>query len=412
MNSIGITMTSLAVAIGLWLAWLLSKPSVQPMLDSRSEQTLSRMRPPDDVQGNKTATYTTFSPMLDDLLVDIHSAQHHIHLQFFKFETDYICQRIGNALADKAAQGVEVRLMYDGLINHSRNWYYRDLSRRGVQCQSFAPAYPPFLRKKDNYRNHRKVVVIDGRIGYLGGMNIAERYLQGLGWGSWRDTQMRIQGPAVAQLQYSFLADWCYASGQLLANPCYFPQIPHAGTCPVEVLTSGPIGNGPRIMERTVQLLEQSRHYAYLESPYFIPTPEVMQALCLAAQRGVDVRLLLPARSDRGVFVLPASMSYVGQALRAGVRIGQYQSGFLHAKTIVVDDTVATVGSTNIDPRSYFLDHEIGAVVTERDFALEIKRQFFADEAESTYINPSDWSHRPLHRKAIERIGRLLSPQL
>ena len=412
MNSVCITLSSVAIAIALWLAWLTGKPVNRPLLDRKSEQALTAMLPPDSEEGNTTATYTGFALMLDDLLADINAAQHHVHIQFFKFETDCIAQRIGDALATKAAQGVEVRLLYDDIVNKSHKWYYRTLSKQGVQVQGFAPVHIPFLRKQDNYRNHRKVVVIDGRTGYLGGMNIAERYLYGLDWGPWRDTQMRIKGPAVAQLQLAFLSDWCHATGQLLDRPAYFPKPVAAGNSRIQILTSGPLGNGPAIMHRTVQMLDQSQEYIYLESPYFIPTPEVMQALCRAAQRGVDVRLLLPARSDRGVLVLPASMSYVAQALDAGARIGLYRSGFLHAKTIVADDLTATVGSTNIDPRSYLLDHEIGAFVTDRNFALEIKRQFLADEAQSEYIDKTAWAHRPIHRKALERFARLFSSQL
>lgn len=412
MNPVCITLPAVAIAIALWLAWLTSKPVNRPLLDRKTEQALTAMLPPHSEQGNTTATYTGFAPMLDDLLSDIAAAQHHIHVQFFKFEADCIAQRIGDALAHKAAQGVEVRLLYDDIVNKNHKWYYRTLSNQGIQVQGFAPVYTPFLRKKDNYRNHRKVVVVDGRTGYLGGMNIAERYLYGLDWGSWRDTQMRIKGPAVAQLQQSFLSDWCYATGQLLNRPAYFPEPIAAGDSHIQILTSGPIGNGPTIMHRIVQMFDQSNEYIYLESPYFIPTPEVMQALCQTAQRGVDVRLLLPARSDRGVIILPASMSYVEQALASGARIGLYRNGFLHAKTIVADDLIATVGSTNIDPRSFLLDHEIGAFVTDRNFALEIKRQFLADEAQSEYIDKTTWTHRPFHRKAMERFARLFSPQL
>ena len=412
MNPICLTLTSILAALALWIAWLTGKPISKPLIDQRSEQALTSLLPPDNEQGNSTVTYTSFSPMVNDLLADIHSAQHHIHIQFFKFETDYIAQRIGNALTEKAAQGVEVRMMYDDIVNLRNKWYYRHLAQNGVDVQPFGRTHLPFLRKKDNYRNHRKVVIIDGSIGYIGGMNIAERYLNGLDWGTWRDTHMRIEGPASAQLQHAFLADWCNASGQLLDRPDYFPSIPHIGNRSIQIVTSGPIGNGPAIMHRTVQMIDQSQHYIYLESPYFIPTPQVMQSLCNAAQRGVDVRLLMPARSDRGVFLLPASMSYAGQALDAGVKIGLYRNGFLHAKTIVADDIASFVGSSNIDPRSYFLDLEIGAYLHDRNFALEVKQQFLADEKQSEYIDRSEWPHRPLRYKAFERIARLLSPQL
>ncbi|MBR5354370.1 MAG: cardiolipin synthase [Bacteroidales bacterium] len=412
MNPVYITISSLALAVALWLAWLLSRPCTKPLLDPQCQKALNDKLPPHCTEGNSTTVYTTFGPMLDDLMADINAAQDHIHILFFKFEADHVGQHIGNALATKAAQGVEVRLMYDDIVNHKHRWYYRTLADRGVQVQPFAPVHIPFLRKKDNYRNHRKIVVIDGHTGYLGGMNIAERYNKGLDWGPWRDTQMRIEGPAAAQLQHAFLADWCHATRQLPALSRYFPTPRPCGAQHIEIVTSGPLGPGPVIMHRTAQLLDQSREYVYLESPYFIPTPEVMQALCAAARRGVDVRLLIPSRSDRGVFLLPASMSYVTEALDAGVRIGLFSHGFLHSKTIVSDDSLANVSSANIDPRSYLLDLEIGAYVHNRDFALQIKDIFLADEAQSHYIDPVTFKQRPLHKKLFERTARILSPQL
>jgi len=412
MNPVSITLASVAMATALWLAWLTSRPSVKPLVDKDQHKALCDRLPDDACSGNDTVCYNEFDPMLDDLLADIKSAEHHIHLQFFKFETDYVCQRIGSALAAKAAEGVEVRLLYDDLINHRNVWYYDYLRQQGVQTVGFGPARLPFVRKRDNYRNHRKIVVVDGRVGYLGGMNIAQRYREGLDWGPWCDTQMRIAGPAVARLQQVFLEDWCHATGQLLADAPYFPAQVAAGDRHIEILASGPIGEGPTIMRRTVQMINRSDRYIYFESPYFIPTPEVMEALCLAARRGVDVRVLVPSRSDRGVFLLPASMSYASQALKAGVKIGLFQRGYLHSKTIVADDAVAHVGSTNIDVRSYLLDLEIGAFVSNVDFALEMKRQFLRDEASSRYIDPAAWPKRPLHYKVGERVARLLSSQL
>ena len=412
MNPLGISITSVTVALALWLAWLTSKPSVKPLLDPKQKKALCDKLPENPSDGNATVVYTDFNPMFDDMLRDINNATDHIHLQFFKFESDYICQRIGSALAAKASQGVEVRLLYDHLINLPNQWYYRTLERQGVQTCGFGRTCLPLLRKHDNYRNHRKVVVIDGRIGYLGGMNIAKRYLEGLDWGPWCDTQMRIEGPAAAAMQCSFLSDWCFATGKLLDHQRYFPDLQPCGDRSIDILTSGPIGNGPTIMQRTIQMLNQSKNYIYFQSPYFIPTPQVMQAFCNAARRGVDVRLLIPACSDRGLLVLPASHSYLSQALEAGVKIGFFNKGYLHSKTIVSDDSIAHIGSTNIDVRSYLLDHEIGAFVHNCDFALQIKHNFLADEADSVYIDLDSWRRRPLYRKLIERTSRLLSSQL
>ncbi len=396
----------------LWILWLTSKPSRHSLISEADWAQLTAFVRSDAADGNHIDTYPDFHPMIRQLLEDIHEAQQSIHIQFFKFEADAIGQCIGSALVEKVRQGTEVRLLYDDLSNIKSKWYYHKLRQQGMQVCGFGRVYIPFLRKKDNYRNHRKVVVIDGRTGYLGGMNIADRYYQGLRWGNWRDTQIRIQGPAVAQLQQAFLCDWRYASGELLADQKYFPAIESQGTIPVEVLTSGPIGEGPTIMRKFCQWVDESQQYVYCETPYFIPTKEVMQSLCRAARRGVDVRIIIPPRGDRGILTPLASHAYMQEALQAGIRIYFYNKGYMHSKLMVSDDRVATVGSTNIDPRSYLLDLEINAFMADESYAQEIKAIFAADEASSRLIPLAVWEKRPLWRKILERMARLMSAQL
>jgi len=396
----------------IWIFWLTSKPGQIPLTSESDRAKLNACLGENVTNGNRIDTYPDFHPMVRQLLDDIKSAQESIHVQFFKFEADAIGQCIGNALASKAKEGVEVRLFYDDLTNIKSKWYYHKLRQQGVQVHGFGRAYIPFLRKKDNYRNHRKVVVIDGAIGYMGGMNIADRYYQGLHWGNWRDTQIRIEGPAVAMLQHAFLCDWCYATGQLLADKKYFPVLEPKGNLPVKVLTSGPIGDGPSIMQEFCRMVDQSQHYVYWESPYFIPTKEVMQSICHAAHRGVDVRIIIPPRGDRGILTPLASHSYMQEALSAGAHIYFYNKGYMHSKIMVCDDHMATVGSTNIDPRSYLLDLEINAFVEDAQYAQEIKNIYAADEKESTNMTLDKWQKRSILRRVLERMARLFSAQL
>ena len=396
----------------LWIAWLTSKPKRIALVGEEELAQLDTLLERNLTEGNHIETYPDFHPMVVRLLKDIASAQHFVHVQFFKFEADAIGQCIGDALAAKAKEGVEVRLLYDDISNLKSKWYYRKLSQQGVQVKGFGPVPIPFLRKKDNYRNHRKVVVIDGAIGYMGGMNIADRYYQGLRWGDWRDTQVRIAGPAVAQLQHAFLCDWRYATGDLLAEKQYFPKIEAQGDLPGRILTSGPIGDGPVIMAEFCRILDESKEYVHWESPYFIPTKAVMQSLVEAAQRGVEVHITIPSRGDRGVLTPLASQSYIEEALQAGVHFYFYNKGYMHSKILACDDRIATVGSTNIDPRSYLLDLEINLFVEDRGYTRQIKEICLKDEQESQIITLEKWRQRPWVRRFLERTARLLSAQL
>ncbi len=406
------TLAIILLILLVWVLWLTSKPGRVPLICEADREQLASRLDNRSIQDNQIETYPDFRQMVQQLLEDIEEAEQFIHVQFFKFEGDVVGQSIGNALAKKAKEGVEVRLLYDDLANLKSKWYYRKLQEQGIEVCGFGPTHSPFLRKKDNYRNHRKVVVIDGKKGYLGGMNIADRYYQGLSWGEWRDTQIRIQGPAVAQLQQAFLSDWRYASGTLLASPHYFPKVESMGEIPVRVITSGPIGDGPTIMKEFCRMVDESQHYVYWESPYFIPTKEVMRSICNAARRGVDVRIILPPKGDRGIMTPLASKSYMQEALGAGVHIYFYQKGYMHSKIMVCDDCKATVGSTNIDPRSYLLDMEINAFIESIEYAKEIKKIFLADEKESELITPKKWSERPICHHIEERLARLFSAQL
>lgn len=399
-------------AVLAWTLWIASKPKVFKSLDSHERATLDKLMPRNVVEGNSITTYTSLDEMFDTLMDDISGAQHHVHMEFLKFEDDATGRIVGDTLAERVAAGVECRLLYDDFMCRFWRTLYRDLQHLGIETAGYNPVHWPIPIKRDYYRNHRKIVVVDGRVAYLGGTNIADRYLHGLPWGCWRDTMIRIEGPAVASLQRLFLTDWCFATGRLLASSCYFPSVPTVGQIPLRIIPSGPVGDGPAIMHYTVELLERTEHYIWFESPYFIPTPPVRRALLDAAQRGVDVRVLLPPHGDRGEGTQLASKSYFAEAMAAGIRIGHYQPGYMHSKIIVCDDTTAVVGSCNIDPRSYELCQEVVAVIDSSEYTLQLKAVFLADEAQSIYVNPSTWPDRSCKQKLLEQITRLASSQL
>jgi len=395
----------LLVLVGVAL-WIAGPPKRTELIDSVSGAKLAQLLPSDVESGNAITTYTSFADVYGDILADIRKANHHVHILFFKYESDAVGRELGEAMADRVKDGVQARLLYDDYMCLRWKGFYRKLSRKGVQTAGFNSFKPPILHKEYYYRNHRKMIVVDGRVAYLGGINVAERYLKGLSWGCWRDTLIRIEGPAVAAVEQAFMADWHYATGQLLASPDYFPQVQSVGTLPVRIITSGPIGDGPVIMHMTATMLDNAMRYIWFESPYFIPPDEVRQAILRAARRGVDVRVLLPPRSDRGEFTQWASKSYYAEMMEAGVKIGNYQPGYLHSKMIVADDAVAVVGSCNIDYRSYLLCEEIAAVIESPEYAKKMKEIFIADEAQSRYINPDAWRRRPWFDKMKEISAR------
>ena len=351
--------------------------------------------------GNSVKPYIGFYPMLTDLLADLEAARDHIHLQFFKFEDDPSGRRVADVLMRKARSGIPVRVQCDGLANLTRKRFYRRLEAAGVQVR-------PYYSWHINRRNHRKNVVIDGAIGYLGGMNIAERYGTGLAWGPWRDTHLRIQGPAVSELQEAFRSDWKHSSGEWLDGTHYFPSLPSYGETRVQIIASGPKDG---MQEASlVGLIGKARHYVYLQTPYFIPTKPVMNALRDAAVSGVDVRVMIPQRSDAGRLITLAAQSFLSEAMAAGVKIWFYRKGFLHAKTAVSDDSVTSIGSTNVDARGLTLDYEINACLYDANLARQMKDAFLSDQADSERVDPAQWASRPALVKLKESLARLLSP--
>ncbi|MGM9787185.1 MAG: cardiolipin synthase [Candidatus Cryptobacteroides sp.] len=368
------------------------------------------------LSSNKITPYFTFSSMSADMLRDIENAKDHIHFQFFKFENDEMGRRFADALVRKAKEGVSVRVQYDDAANYFRKRFFRRMKKEGVEIQSFIKIYLPLISAQANLRNHRKVVVIDGKIGYLGGMNIAQRYDTGLKWGCWRDTHCRIEGPAVSELQTSFLVDWQFSSRHFLDSGRFYPKmenLPAPGSDSiVQILTSGPMDEWKVIMQGLVRIISQATRYVYIQSPYFIPTEAVSLALKNAALSGVDVRLIIPYRGDRGSLTAEASKSYIEEIMAAGVKVFFYNKGFMHSKAVVADDTFCTIGSTNMDIRSFELDFEINAFIYDSSLAVRMRQVFEKDLEDSTLIDYDRWRSRPRIKKFRESFSRLFSPLL
>ena len=364
---------------------------------------------------NDVKIFTTGSDYFLALLKAIGKATDHIHIDTYIFDDDALGQLIADALIDKAHQGVEVRIIYDDVgCWNVHNHFFNHLKSEGVQVRPFIPVRFPALTGKVNYRNHRKLCVIDGEVGFIGGMNIALRYIRGRRGVSWRDTHLQVRGGIVYSLQRAFLIDWYFVDRTLLTDHRYYPENAHqlSNNCLAQLVTSSPIQPWPDIMQGFIRIILEAKHYVYIETPYFLPTEPFMAAITNAALSGVDVRLLIPAQSD--VFITSlATHSYIPEALEAGVKVFLYQKGFNHSKLIVCDDSLCTCGSTNIDFRSFENNFESNIIFYDSKMAKRMKEVFIEDENNSILV--VDYIANKKRSFAVrlwESIVRLLSPLL
>lgn len=332
-------------------------------------------------KNNTTDILTDGTDFFISLLRDIGQATHHIHLETYIICDDPLGRLLADALADKARQGVEVRFIYDDVgCWNVPNSFFEQMRNAGIDVHAFMPVKFPAFTSKVNYRNHRKLCVIDGKIGYIGGMNIAMRYVKGSNGRAWRDTHMRIRGGAVYGIQRAFLVDWFFVDRTLVTNRCYYPMLDGSinNDCIMQVVTSSPISPWPEMMQGYVRILLEAKRYVYMETPYFLPTEPVMFAMRTAALAGVDVRLMVPLHSD-AKFVEWASRPYIQEAADSGVKVYLYKAGFNHSKLLVSDDSLSTCGSTNIDFRSFENNFESNVFIYDCGMAQRIKAVFIGD---------------------------------
>ena len=364
---------------------------------------------------NEVSIFTDGYEFVSTLLYNIGQAQDHIHLDTYIIEDDPLGNLVADALIDKARQGVEVRLLYDDVgCWRVKDRFFNRMRAAGIQVYAFMPVRFPAFTGKVNYRNHRKLCVIDGKVGFIGGMNIALRYVKGTARQTWRDTHLCIRGGAVYAIQRAFLVDWYFVSRTLVTDRRYYPPVDKTidNNCLTQIVTSSPVSPWPDIMQGYVRVLLQAHRYVYMESPYFLPTEPVLFAMRTAALAGVDVRLIVPRHGDAKL-VEWASRSYLMEVIEAGVKVYLYEPGFNHSKILVSDDNLSSCGSTNIDFRSFENNFEANAFFFNEGMALRLKKVFLTDQAQSTLVDDvSYFIKRPFLQRLLESLVRLLSPLL
>jgi len=359
------------------------------------------------LQGSKIEILTEGAEMLDRMLTDISNAKHHIHIEFFIFKNDSTGKRVKELLMKKAAEGVEVRFMYDNVAN----WlvpkkFYHEMKKSGVQVTSLMKVRFPKFAKRVNYRNHRKVVVIDGITAYMGGMNISDNYTINP---NWRDTQLRIKGQGALGLQANFLIDW-YSSGKAwLDDKPYFPEAKIYTSNLMQIATGGPYSLYHNLLQAIVNIIIGAKKYIYMQTPYFLPSEPLFQALQMASLSGIDVRLMVSAKSD-SAYVDPAAHSYYADLLEAGMKIYELKGKFMHAKTMVADDMLSVIGSANLDFRSFETNFEINGYIYDPHIAQQNKEIFFRDMEECREVLFEDWMKRPKWKNFVDSLVRLFAP--
>lgn len=352
-----------------------------------------------------------------EILSAIGSAKNHIHLEYYTFEDDRIGNTIKNALIEKAKEGVQIRFIYDHFGSRSiEKKIVQELKEAGVEIFPFHKITFLLLANRLNYRNHRKIIVIDACISFVGGINVADRYVNDPINGNeffWRDTHIRIDGPGSLYLQYVFLCDWNFCSPNKL-NPeeRFFCKLPdrHEDSL-VQVVSSGPDSVSPSILFTLLKAIDTAKDEILITTPYFIPGESLMDALIIASMSGVSVKLIVPYISDSRI-VNAAAHSYYDDLLKAGVRIFRYKKGFIHAKSLVIDSKLAIVGTANMDQRSFDLNFEVMALVLDHKVAEDLRAVFYKDLLDAEEINGLQWSNRATWRRLVEKSARMISPLL
>lgn len=367
--------------------------------------------------GSRLTPYVDGKTKMDALLEAIAGARHHIHIQYYIFSDDETGRRLRDALTAKAREGVEVRILYDDVgCTGVKNAFFEGMRADGIEAYSFLHVKFPRFTSKVNYRNHRKIGVIDGRIGFIGGMNVADRYVLGIERGNgererWRDTHFRIEGSGVAGLQASFLSDWSATTKQAVGGPAYFPAPERLTDNVMQIVPSGPLGKWRTLLQAVEYAVSRAAQRVWIETPYYLPSETLNAALQEAALAGIDVRLMLPECSDSRVVDL-ASHSYLDDMIQAGVKIAFYTPGFLHSKLLLIDDDLAVVGSANMDFRSFEHNFEVNAFVYDRAFNARLAAIYETDLGDCRRVTPGDWFRRPRTRRWAESFMRIFSPLL
>jgi cardiolipin synthase len=363
-------------------------------------------------QDNEITIYTNGNDKFDAVKESIGKANDHIHMLYYIFQNDELGKEIIDLLAKKAKEGVQVRLLVDSVGGRSlNNSLLKPLKDAGGKFELFFKSPIPKINLRINYRNHRKIIVVDGRIGYIGGINVGDEYLgKDPSFGYWRDTHLKIEGSAVRDLQARFMLDWRNASKDNLSFKYrYFPDISGIGNSGVQIISSGPDSPYERIKQNYIKMINMAKKSIYIQSPYLVPDTSIMEALKIAALSEIDVRIMIPNKPDHP-FIYWATYCNSAELLDYGVKIYTYEKGFIHAKTMVVDGMIASVGTANFDVRSFKLNFEVNAIIYDSEISNKLREQFIEDIELSDELTLEVYRQRGIYIRFRESISRLLSP--
>ncbi len=364
---------------------------------------------------NNVKVYANGEDKFKQLMKDIKNAKRYIHIEYYIFKNDMLGKNIIKELTKKAEKGLEVRLLVDSM--GSRKLTKKAIKKymdTGGKYSLFFPGIVPHINTRINYRNHRKIVVIDGEYGYLGGFNVGAEYIsKDPEVGFWRDTHVRIEGEAVDDLNERFLLDWCYAADEEIEDYDKYSSNSNkdAGDIGIQIVTSGPDHKEQYIRNAYIKLINNAKENVYLETPYLVPDSPILESLKISALSGVDVRIIIPGKPDH-FYMQWAASSYIGELLEAGIKIYNYQNGFIHAKTIVADSTVMSIGTANLDIRSFKLNFEVNAFIFDDRIAKDGEEQFMKDIKDSEEITKEIYDNRSISIRIKESLIRLVSPIL
>jgi len=360
---------------------------------------------------NSLKIYTYGKDAFDVILNDIENAKKHIHLEYYIIEDDKIGRKVRDLLIKKAKEGIDVKVIYDDMGSWSlSNKFLKPMEEAGIQIHAFLPVRFPYFTNKINFRNHRKIVVVDGEIGHVGGMNIADRYIEGISnLVMWLDMKLRIIGEAVHSLQVIFLTDWYFVTQHALNDDTYFPTHNVCEKRLVQITASGPDSDWASIMQAYFAAIATATDHIYIASPYFIPNESILTALKTANMGGVDVRIMLPFKSDSHL-VYRSTLSFVNELLDAGVKIYFYSKGFNHAKLMLVDGIFASIGTANMDIRSFDQNFEVNALIYDEETTARLESLFLEDIKTCKFYTKEEWESRHWLNNTKEAMARLLSP--
>lgn len=396
--------------------------------DPRSEEKLSLMREHQaklfnlaQKLGNSPISFDTATKVLtngqetfEQIINELKKAKHHIHLEYYIVRHDQIGQEIKRILIEKAQEGVKIRFLYDAVGSWQLSKkYIHELKNAGIETVTFGPVKLPVLNNKFNFRNHRKIIVIDGTVGFVGGLNIGDEYLGRVKEiGFWRDTHLMLRGEAVRSLQLIFLQDWYYMTNHSFLTAEYLsPQFDDENHGGVQLIAGGPDNEWSAIKNIFFSMIASAENSVWIASPYFIPDEDIFSALKVAALSGIDVRLLVPNRPDKRI-VFHASRSYFPELLEAGVKVYEYTRGFMHSKIIIVDDELASIGTSNMDMRSFHLNFEVNAFLYRTRSTQKLVDEYIDDLQYANQLDLESFGKRHIGLRLLESTSRLLSPLL